>query len=70
MHGLHALERNHLPLLQAAGGKMQQTRHGFTQDGLESLCHRRCSLGVLFLLCLVGVYQGAIAASLLLVNIA
>jgi hypothetical protein len=46
-----------MSIMQTPGWENQQTRHGLTQNGLESVCHGLGGLAVFLLLYLVGVYQ-------------
>ena len=60
MHGVHVPERGSLSVVQASRRKGKQPRHGFTQNGLESICDSHRGMPFLPILYLVGVYQRAV----------
>lgn len=64
MHGVYAPERGRLSIVQTPRREDKQKWHGFTKNGLESIFDSHRRMDIFLPLCLVGVYQGALRASL------
>jgi len=64
MHGVYAPERGRLSVVQTPRREDKQKWHGFTKNGLESIFDSHRRMDIFLPLCLVGVYQGALRASL------
>jgi len=60
MHGVYVPERWCMPVVQDPSREDKQKWHGFTQNGLESLCDSHRGVDSIHRVYLVGVYQGAV----------